>query len=420
MSDHAHPAPPLEALSFNLVPSRAAGLARLADFVPRAGKAYAFERNYDWGPDKRQNISGLSPYIRHRLITEAEVCRAVLDQHLESEARAFLHEVAWRTYWKGWLEQRPQVWRDYRLAVTRRVRAMEKSPSLLAAFDEAVDGQTGIDCFDAWTHELRQTGYLHNHARMWFASIWIFSLRLPWELGADFFLRHLVDGDAASNTLCWRWVAGLHTQGKHYLATVENITAFTSGRFNPRRKFIDDNARPLNWDDIGEIEPLAAPPAYDPGLRTGVLLTDEDLGPETWAWSPGEVAAVAGLSSVDLRSPIDAGELARSFSHAALSDGLSRASALFGQPAQRLEDGDWVSRLQAWAKDNGLEQIVTAHAPQGPAAERLAATRRKLEPLGVQIAELTRAWDTTAWPHANKGFFQFREVIPALVKLPQP
>jgi hypothetical protein len=51
-------------------------------------------------------------------------------------------------------------------------------------------------------------------------------------------------------------------------------------------------------------------------------------------------------------------------------------------------------------------------------AERLAATRRKLEPLGIQIAELTRAWDTTAWPHANKGFFQFREIIPGLVKLP--
>jgi deoxyribodipyrimidine photo-lyase len=417
MSDPAPLEPPKETLSFDFVPSSAAGLARLADFIPRAGKAYAFERNYDWGPDRRQNISGLSPYIRHRLITEAEVCRAVLGQHLESEARAFLHEVAWRTYWKGWIEQRPQVWRDYRLAVTRRVRAMENSPSLLAAFDEAVDGQTGIDCFDAWTHELRQTGYLHNHARMWFASIWIFSLRLPWELGADFFLRHLVDGDAASNTLSWRWVAGLHTQGKHYLATVENILAFTGGRFNPRRKYIDYNARPLNWDDIGEVQPLVPPVAFDPGLKTGVLLTDEDLNPESWAWSPRDIAAAAGLSAIDLRSPIDTGEIARSFTQGAMADGLSRAEALFGTPAQRLDDSDWVRSLEAWARDNGLKQIVTAQAPQGPVAERLAAARRKLEPLGVQIAELPRAWDTTAWPHATKGFFQFREVVPELVRL---
>ena len=95
-------------------------------------------------------------------------------------------------------------------------------------------GATGIDCFDAWARELVATGYLHNHARMWFASIWIFTLRLPWELGADFFLRHLIDGDPASNTLSWRWVAGLQTAGKTYLATAENIARFTGGRFAPQ------------------------------------------------------------------------------------------------------------------------------------------------------------------------------------------
>ena len=60
---------------------------------------------------------------------------------------------------------------------------------------------TGIEGFDDWARELVDTGYMHNHARMWFASIWIFTLRLPWALGADFFLRHLLDADAASNTL---------------------------------------------------------------------------------------------------------------------------------------------------------------------------------------------------------------------------
>jgi deoxyribodipyrimidine photolyase len=94
MSDQNPVPPPTETLSFDFVPTRAAGLQRLADFIPRAGKAYAFERNYDWGPDHRSNISGLSPYIRHRLITEDEVFAAVLGPHLESEARSFLHEVA--------------------------------------------------------------------------------------------------------------------------------------------------------------------------------------------------------------------------------------------------------------------------------------------------------------------------------------
>ena len=66
---------------------------------------------------------------------------------------------------------------------------------------------------------------------MWFASIWIFTLELPWQLGAEFFMQHLYDGDAASNTLGWRWVAGVQTQGKHYLASEWNIKKFTNNRF---------------------------------------------------------------------------------------------------------------------------------------------------------------------------------------------
>ncbi len=98
-----------------------------------------------------------------------------------------------------------------------------------------LSGSTGIDCFDHWAQELADTGYLHNHARMWFASIWIFTLELPWQLGADFFLTRLLDADPAANTLSWRWVAGLHTPGKHYLARASNIEKFTLGRFNPHR-----------------------------------------------------------------------------------------------------------------------------------------------------------------------------------------
>ena len=94
-----------------------------------------------------------------------------------------------------------------------------------------MDGRTGIDCFDTWVEELRETNYLHNHSRMWFASIWIFTLGLPWQLGARFFMRHLLDGDASSNTLSWRWVAGMHTNKKPYLASKENIDKFTVNRF---------------------------------------------------------------------------------------------------------------------------------------------------------------------------------------------
>ena len=63
---------------------------------------------------------------------------------------------------------------------------------------------------------------------MWFASIWIFTLKLPWQLGAAFFLEYLYDGDVASNTLSWRWVAGIHTKNKAYFASAENIQKYSS------------------------------------------------------------------------------------------------------------------------------------------------------------------------------------------------
>ena len=111
-------------------------------------------------------------------------------------------------------------------------------------------------------------------------------------------------------------------------------------------------------------------------------------------------------------------EAARQFTDGAMVDGMTRAQDLFGVSGERLDDTDWVQSLTAWASNHKLEQIVTAQAAQGPVAERLAAARRKLEPMGIRIAELTRAWDRAAWPHATKGFFQFREVIPALIRLP--
>ena len=103
----------------------------------------------------------------------------------------------WRIYWKGWLELRPGVWDDYLINLKTHREKYKTDKNYL----NAIEGNTNIQCFDDWVKELKETNYLHNHARMWFASIWIFTLDLPWELGAEFFLKHLYDGDSASNTL---------------------------------------------------------------------------------------------------------------------------------------------------------------------------------------------------------------------------
>ena len=199
---------------------RTAGLARLADFIPRAGRIYTEQRNFDDGvPDDgaRTNVSQLSPWLHAGLLREREVIEAALAAHPFDACEQFVAEVFWRVYFKGYLEHRPSIWRAYCQERDAAHAALAADPTRAEVYARAIEGRTGIAAFDYWARELAATGYLHNHARMWAASIWIFTLKLDWQLGADWFLAHLIDGDAASNTLSWRWVAGLHTQGKTYL-----------------------------------------------------------------------------------------------------------------------------------------------------------------------------------------------------------
>ena len=222
--------------------TRAAGLARLEEFSARMGRDYAQGRNFDRGLGAHRDVSMLSAYIRRRLITEQEViATAIKAQGAEASAK-FIDEVIWRSYFKGWLEQRPEVWDSYAGGLRQDLAELDADAGLRHAVQAAETAQTGLAYFDSWAAELVETGYLHNHARMWFASIWIFTLKLPWRLGADFFLRNLLDGDPASNTLSWRWVAGLHTRGKPYVAQADNIARFTEERFVPRRQELTQGA----------------------------------------------------------------------------------------------------------------------------------------------------------------------------------
>jgi len=396
------------------IPTRAAGLDALDDFVPRAGRAYARDRNLDLGlGPSRSNVSGLSPYLRHRLLTEQEVVGAVLDEHTLGAAEKFVQEVFWRTYWKGWLEQNPEVWRRYRLEVLDLLAG-----ELPAGYEAAVAGRTGIDAMDAWVRELVDTGYLHNHTRMWFASIWVFTLGLPWQLGADFFYRHLLDGDAASNTLSWRWVAGLQTKGKTYLATASNISRFTDGRFSPSglattARVLDEepfpSRTPLEPDDVAGVV----------GDRAGLLLHEEDLeATSLLAEQPGllgDVAAAAVAADPGDRSPAGVSDAVAYFTSAALEDAAERTRDASGRAAQVLTDAEPDS-VVSWVLAEGLDTVVVPYAPIGPVHERLATLRPALASEGIAFVTVRRRWDSVAWPHASRGFFPFREKIPALVR----
>lgn len=360
--------------------SRDAALDRLAAFVPKAGRAYAAGRNFDRAGD----VSGLSPYIRHRVLTEAEVLQAVRAAHPYAASEKFIAEVFWRTYWKGWLERRPGVWTAYTIERQAAWNRVQTEAGLRRSWEEACAGRTGIDCFDHWAQELAATGYLHNHARMWFASIWIFTLRLPWVLGADFFLRHLLDGDAASNTLSWRWVAGLQTIGKTYLARPDNIATYTNGRFQPTG--LATHAPALSGPPHPPAGPVPMSDALPVEGRIGLLVTAEDMSPD---WLPINPAAVAFCQTTQARSHLNVAPQVIDF-----------VSDLTDLP-RITPDG-----VAAWMAANDLTHVVTSYLPVGPTRDALAS-----QPL-VQII---RPYDAAAWPHATKGFFAFKSAIPGLL-----
>lgn len=366
-------------------PTRAAALDRIAVLTPRLGRHYADARNTDAGPGQNPTTTALSPYLRRRMVLETEVVDAARTAHGPA-AEKFVQEVFWRSYFKGHLETRPALWTNYRRLAAEGHARLAAESGFRKAYDRAVEGRTGIDAFDAWAGELQDANWLHNHTRMWFASIWVFTLRLPWALGADLFMRHLIDGDPASNTLSWRWVAGLHTRGKAYAARAENIRRYTNGRYDPQG--LDEDPVALEEPDgpmPSKLPAVAAPPSGDVAL----LLHLDDLQPDL----PLGRARVVRVGGVVAHAD-GAVDRVRAFDRDAMADALARAAAHYGCPAEPAEPG--------WA--DGLP-VVAAWAPVGPSADAL--------PRGT--LRVRRAWDDAVWPRATKGYFQVKSAIPGII-----
>jgi len=399
-----------------ITPTRRAAQQRLRCFVPHSGAHYASHRNADYGPCDRSNVSVLSPALRHRLLLETDTLAAVLERYALSTADKFVQEVFWRGYFKGFLEQHPGIWTAYRQGVDGALRQLEVDGSLRATYSRAIAGETGIECFDAWALQLVATGYLHNHARMWFASIWIFALKLPWELGADFFLRHLMDGDPASNTLSWRWVGGLHTKGKTYLARPDNIARYTNGRFKPGSELAPD-AAPLQDDAVHQRRPIRkTADTLDAGERPLLLVTEEDCCVETLA-ADLEPVAVVGLTVTERRSPLAIGERAQWYARGAVTDALARAQAHYGCPVAMLEHGnDPVAAILGEIKQRCASSVVTAYTPVGPVCDVVRDVSDRLEDVGGRLIELRRDIDQLTWPHATRGFFKVKKAIPSIIE----
>ena len=392
-------------------PDRQSGLARLASFAPFAGRPYQSTRNADHGPG-RNNVSQLSPWLHAGLVTERDVLDTLRSTPEAGDTYKFTSEVFWRLYFKGHLEQHPSIWRSYRADRDAAMSRLDGAGAEQQRYEAAMRGETGIEAFDYWARELVETGFLHNHARMWFASIWIFTLNLDWTLGADFFLRHLMDGDAASNTLNWRWVAGLHTKGKPYLARPGNISRYTAD--HPDGPFTAEGLAPraeaLSEDTAHPRQPFAFEAKTFPDAPYALLLHDEGASHEVLDL-PCPPALVIGASRPLARSPGPVGSHADAFATAAVANGVAAAATAFGCPSMLWDVDDALGGLLA-QKEVGA--LVLPYLPVG-------WTRDALQPGLGDLAEtmptvpLLDTLQQACWPLATAGFYRVRKAIPDIL-----
>ncbi len=191
--------------------SRAAALQRLTAFDPGP---YARRRNHLDGP-----VSRLSPYLTHGVLSLPEVIEGLEARHTLSPEDKFLFELAWREYFQ-------HVWRHLGDGIRRAARPAPARRYGQTLPEDVLSAATGLPAIDRAIATLYRTGYLHNHQRLWLASYLVHLRKVDWCVGADWMYGYLLDGDLASNTLSWQWVAGTWT-GKPYLFNADNVARYT-------------------------------------------------------------------------------------------------------------------------------------------------------------------------------------------------
>ena len=370
--------------------SRAKAIEKLNHFIENNLTDYSKLRNFDLGPEGRSNVSCLSPYITHGIINEKEIIKKSLDKFSFAKNEKFIQEVLWRTYWKGWLELRPNVWNDYLIELKKIREDFRDNKEYL----NAIEGKTNIECFNYWVNELKENNYLHNHSRMWFASIWIFTLELPWQLGAEFFMQHLYDGDAASNTLGWRWVAGIQTQGKHYLASEWNIKKFTNNRFQNIK--LNENAPPKISEKTYSIikQDFSNPQDIE---RKNLVVFENNLSFEITDFKENNFKKIYIVAVKNENRSIKLSEKSVKFK-----------SLLINDQQQRLKDNSIECEVIDISEIKNIENCFGLYPTVGENLDYLNSNNIKLD-------FLYRDLDRFSWQYCNKGFFNFKNYIPKII-----
>ena len=363
-------------------------LKHLKNFSQNEILNYSSKRNYDLGTP-HNNVSKLSPFLKRRFISEEEVLRIVLKNNEMKNIQKFIDEVFWRTYWRGWLETHPWVYSDYK---------SNKE-------DVIIPHKTGIECFDHWVEELIDTGYLHNHSRMWFASIWIFTLGFSWQSGAKFFEDNLLDFCPASNTLSWRWVAGIQTIGKPYIARAENVKEFTKDRFYPKNQ-LKENLN-LNFENLSNGKALQFN-----GTKFQLSGNEENIG------------LLLNKNDLSINQYFDEKSIKYSSCLYVTKHGKKLIdnfqNSLHLDICNNVDDiilTNNFEQIYEWLKDKKIKNLVIPYETIGNEIFTNKNFLNKLDSLNVNYKFHLRDWDYNAFPHCTKGFFNFKKMISEIITL---
>lgn len=403
----------------NFPSTRESALQRARKFAPQMGYEYARGRNHVIAGNP--HVSQLAASVRVRLIGEPELAQIALDEHGSlARCEKFVQEIHWRSYWRSWLETRPAVWTEYQ---AKRDLARENlNKAQLKRIEQIENGASGIAVIDNFARELTETGYLHNHARMWFAGYWIHTERLPYELGADFFDRHLICACPASNTLSWRWVAGFQTRGKTYLTRRSNVEKYCDQAYLEDGEGLEKLERPQSapFDPNYDV-PNSKMPKFEMDLtqnagKIGIWISEDDLAPETSVLKGLKADQIAvTLTSAPPKSETSNG-LRQQFRLQAIQDAATRAEAVWKASATPIEaptPADLAIQLSKWVADNELKTLVALKPFIGPSSDALPALEKSLSDAEIGFHWLRRAEDARVLGAADRGYFKFWSAVKA-------
>lgn len=210
-------------------------LEKIESFDPRT---YKKSRNFLNG-----NVSYISPYVTAGVISQKQIVEILLKKFTIFELKEYIFELAWREFFYS-------VWEFNGDRIFEDMKNSQEGIVSDGVSKSVLDAKTGIKALDSQILELKNTGYMHNHARMWTASVVCNFAGSPWIDGAKWMYYYLLDGDLASNTLSWQWVCGSFSSKKYWF-NQDNVNKYSG--FEQKGTFADRSYRDFPLDYVPKV-----------------------------------------------------------------------------------------------------------------------------------------------------------------------